>query len=244
MVKPSFAQSIPTPSVPQFKVTLYNSSYNIPASTTTNPYTGQQTTSPATHREARTLVFIIQNQVFTSFQTKDAYNNIYSVKLYYNLRYRGHFDQSPQDWSVLFGPNFGYIQPTSGPQTAYIANGSYSSQEFDVNQFSVGFPADAQIDFQVEALIGYPSTPTIFTGQESGWSNTQTVTLNQSVTTLPSTIPQIYNSPLSISSPTATPTSTPTVPEFPAWIIPSLFALMGVLACSFFYLKKGRREVG
>ena len=239
LVKPAYAQTIPKPAVPQFNVTLYDSSYDIPASATINPYNGQQTTSPATHIEARTLIFTIQNQAFTSFQAKDTNNNVNTVKLFYNLRYKGHFDQS-QDWNVLFGPNFGYIQPSSGPQTAYIANGSYSSQEFDVNQFSVGFPANAQVDFQVEALIGYPSTPTIFTGQESGWSNTQTVVLNQTVTTLPSTIPQIYNSPLPIILPTATststPTATPTVPEFPTWIILPLFII--VILLSIVFVKK------
>jgi len=40
------------------------------------------------------------------------------------------------------------------------------------------------------------------------------------------------------SSPTpASPTSTPTIPEFPTWIIPSLFALMVVLASALVYFK-------
>jgi hypothetical protein len=186
MVKPSRAQSIPKPSVPEFNVTLYDSSYDIPSSVTTNPYNGQHTTTPAKHIEARTLVFTVHNQAFTPCQTKDANNNVYDVKLYYNLRFKGHFDQS-QDWDVLFGPNFGYIQPSSGPQTVYIANGSYTSQELDVSPWSVSFPADAQVDFQIEALIGYPSAPLVFSGQESGWSNTQTVAINQSVSKLPST---------------------------------------------------------
>ena len=169
MVQPAFATQIitkteiPKPTIPQFSLALYDSSYDVPAFSTTNPYNGQQTTQPFSHYEERTLVFTIQNQVLTTFR-----DNSYNVNIYYNIRYKGHFDQN-QNWIELFGPNFGYVNPTSGPQTIYIANGTYNS-EFDIRQFSVGFPADGQIDFQVEALIGYPTTPTIFTGQESGWA--------------------------------------------------------------------------
>ena len=218
-VKPASAQTIvkaeiPKPAVPQFSVALYDSSYDIPASTSIDPFNGQQTTLPATHHDARTLVFTFQNQEFTPFTLTDINNNVYDVQFYFNIRWKGHFGQ---DWNVLFGPHYGYIKPTSGPQTIYVANGSFSQQEFDVVQWSVSFPAYAQIDFQVEALTGYPTTPTIFTGQESGWSNTQTVTLNETVTSLPSVFPQIYNSPLPSTSPMQTPESTPTVPEL-SWL--------------------------
>lgn len=222
--KPANAQTIvkseiPKPAIPQFNVTLYDSSYEIP--TPYDPYYWEHFTRPVTYNGARTLVFTIQNQVFTPFQYKDANNNVFNVNLYYNIRYKGHFNQS-QDWSVLFGQNFGYIQPASGPQTVYVANGSYGS-EFDVLQWSIAFPADAQIDFQVEALIGYPTNPTIFIGQESGWSNTQTVSLNETVTSLPSILPQIYSLPL------PSPTSTPTVPEL-SWlsILPLLVSVFSV----------------
>ena len=56
-------------------------------------------------------------------------------------------------------------------------------------------PADSQIDFQVEASIGYYTADNVFIGETSGWSNTQTLTIGESQTTTP--------------SPAATPTSTP-----------------------------------
>jgi hypothetical protein len=75
----------------------------------------------------------------------------------------------------------------------------------------IKFPSGAQIDFQVEAMIGYvhrvhnPNAtshlemfPYLFTGETSGWSETQTITL-----------------PTFASSPTSSPstTSTPKTPE-------------------------------
>src|SRR3990170_3163062 len=44
--------SIPKPSVPEFNVKLIDSSYIIPATTTTDPYTGQTVTHPSQRIEA------------------------------------------------------------------------------------------------------------------------------------------------------------------------------------------------
>jgi hypothetical protein len=82
------------------------------------------------------------------------------------------------------------------------------------------FPNGAQVDFQVQAKIGYLSTQynqagaefEVFNGQTSNWSNTQTVTINQAL---------------------SSPSPTPTVPEFPTWIILPLFEAIILLSIVF-----------
>jgi hypothetical protein len=71
----------------------------------------------------------------------------------------------------------------------------------------------SEFSVEVEAIIGWIGRyvpeiltyPYVIFGEASLWSNPQTVTM-----------PLISSSPM--------PTSTPTVPEFPTWIIPPLFA--------------------
>ena len=57
---------------------------------------------------------------------------------------------------------------------------NYSSEYTFVTLYQ-DFPANSTIDIQVEAMIGNPSysplIPTAFTGEKSGWSETQTITL-------------------------------------------------------------------
>ena len=43
-------------------------------------------------------------------------------------------------------------------------------------------PNATQIDFQVEALIGYYTADDVFIGQSSGWSNTQTLNVSDGST--------------------------------------------------------------
>ena len=90
--KPANAQTIvkseiPKPAIPQFNVTLYDSSYEIP--TPYDPYYWEHFTRPVTYNGARTLVFTIQNQVFTPFQYKDANNNVFNVNLYITFAIKG-----------------------------------------------------------------------------------------------------------------------------------------------------------
>jgi len=84
--------SIPKPSVPQFTVKLFDSSYDVPATTTIDPYTGKTVTPPAAHIEARTIEIAIENEPFTSFWIQKGGAN-WSVSYYYNIRYKGHFEE-------------------------------------------------------------------------------------------------------------------------------------------------------
>lgn len=188
MAKPASA-SIPKPSIPEFTVKLIDSSYDVPTTTTTDPYTGQQVTHPSSHVESRTLEVIITNVPFTSFIVNDGSNN-WTANFYYNIRYKGHFEQN---WHELYIPIDSYLPRSSGSKTIFSAKGEYSLTEglkMDSDtkvQIRTTFPPDAQIDFQVEAMVGhthgvYASSGAVFEGETSDWSNTQTLTISDNST--------------------------------------------------------------
>ncbi len=231
IVKPVFAQSIPTPSAPEFSVTYTESSYSV---NTTNTDTG----ATVTHTYANdTVQIVILNQAFNA----NALENGTTLSLTYNVQEEGHFSNG-NEWNTI-----STWVPASNSEYTVISyevtlyNGSYTPI-WNTGQAEV--IAGGQVDFQVEATIGYwitvPSPYSLygaedFTGQSSGWSNTQTITISNgststSITASPSSNPT--PTPLSLNStltptPTSTssPTPTPAVPEFPLWAILPLFLM-------------------
>ncbi len=234
MVKLSDAQTtpyptpypeIPKPAVPQFTVSLIDSSYDIPASTSIDPYTGQTITQPSEHIEARTIEIRIKNEAVTPFEVKLGTSN-WTAGLSYDIRWKGHFET---EWHNLFGASDGYFGSDSGsPETVFAPQGEYSSTE-GLKMATQGmyrtFPPNSQLDFQVQAMIGFvhrevsaiPGGGWIFTGQTSDWSNTQTLNLTD-------------------GSVTASPNPSPSVPEFSLLSILPLFAVIPLIA--FFIVKK------
>ena len=203
MVKPACAQSIPTPSVPEFSLKLIPSLYKV---TNTNPYTGVNNTQQI---DNNTIDVVINNQPFAPYS---------NIQLYYNVQVKGHFENNEQ-WTQV--TNF----PTQ-------SNSEYTILSVPANNY----PAGSELDFRVEASIGYFTTvpyyppgdteipygtTQVFNGTESGWSNTQTLTI-----------------PASSTSPT------PTVPEFPSWAIPLLFILTVTAGLSVCFKKYKRRQFG
>ena len=211
IVKPAFSQT-PTPSVPEFTLQYINSTYSV---TTTNPYTGVNTTQQI---DNSTIDFIIGNQPFTPYS---------NIQLYYIIQEKGHFGGT---WTQV-------------PYTLTQSNSQHTTLLIPTSNY----PANSQLDFQVEAAIGhyttvpyYPhgydnngnpigmpfGTTKVFNGTQSGWSNTQTINLadgSVSISTSPN--PTTTTTPRS-TSPTNSPTSTPTVPEFPTIEIMLLFILI------------------
>ena len=65
-------------------------------------------------------------------------------------------------------------------------------------------PTEGQVDFQVEAMIGYRdrgvyangTMPYVIKGEKSGWSNTQTLAIGESQTPTPSPLPNPYEIPV------------------------------------------------
>jgi hypothetical protein len=198
IVEPAFAQSIPTPSVPQFTIETINSPYDVPPTTTTstNPYTNQTTTTtiPGYHVENKTTEIKIKNQPFTPYQIQENGVN-WTVNLFYNIRMKGHFSEDWSNYKLNNGSGDGNLVQ------------DYNAQ-FTVVRIDDYLPTEGQIDFQVQALEGYqhgfepvPGAPGefwIITGSASDWSNTQTLAI-----------------PATLLSPT--PTVSPTIPEL-SWL--------------------------
>jgi hypothetical protein len=200
------------PSVPEFTVTLVAHPYDVPPTTTTtiDQYTGKEivTTTPGYHVENKSIEITIKNQPFNPYT--DAEGHL--INLYYNVRFKGHFGQN-SDWKELYP----YEAIRNGESGTYHQNPPQSSSEHTVISFPAEFPDDAVVDFQVQTMEGFytewaPFTaiPIIawrFTGESSDWSNTQTLTIGENQTPVPS--PEI--TPM----PTASPAATPTPPQEP-----------------------------
>ncbi len=159
------------PAVPEFTVKLVDSSYDVPAYTSTDPYTGQTLTNPAQHVDNRSLEFTIKNQPFTPYQDTESG---FTIKLYYNIRMKGHFGG---DWYTLYtADNPHPVQSTSQYTTILLPLEGVPFSSLSSNSSS-------EVDFQVEAMIGYFSRTTgfaswYFAGEESCWSGTQTLNIS------------------------------------------------------------------
>ena len=171
------------PVVPAFTAKLVDRSYNVPAASSVDSYTGQTLTTPAHRVENYTIDVTIQKPGFLSGGDTGGFC--------YNVRVKGHFGV---DW-------FNFYRIGEGPKLSNYSNSvtltyildlitpenepAYPSRNNDLvtsaNSISE-VPPNSQLDFQVEAMTGY-WTRTIqfdsehFVAQESGWSNTQTVTI-------------------------------------------------------------------
>ena len=191
------------PSTPEFSVAYVDHSYDVPVThwTTTDPYTGEQIThsSGGEHVDNRTIDVTIKNQPFTPYKDSTTSNQI--VNLYYNIRSKGHFE----DWSSA---SSGHGQ--NGVQ-AYTSATTVIS--FNIGYWNV--PQGGQIDFQVQAVLSYVNSTysgSCFTGSQtivvgqSGWSNTQTLTIGNPTPSSPT------QEPFWTPNPTANPTFSPYLP--------------------------------
>jgi hypothetical protein len=221
------------PSVPEFTVKFVNASYSV---TTTNPYTGLSEIKLTSNNS---IEVTIRNQRFDYSDFQIYYNirvrphfegdwiEVYPVRnrtSSYNedgtFSYSQYIsdDSAPQSESSFTIINFPVV-----PTELYLASGYdiqryYSgadSQEGEYFAFLSAIPDGAQLDFQVEALVGHyaqvyvndhPLAPYPIGHYEqavafditSGWSSTQTITIDGSApTTTPTASPSQY--------PTATP---------------------------------------
>ncbi len=229
MVKPAFAQSIPTPSVPEFTVKYVDASYDVPPTYQTDPYTGKTViTQDGYYIQNRSLDVIITNLPFFNF--KDSNGNL--IQLFYEVRWKGHF---ANDWAVisndgLYGVASNFVlQSSGGQETLVYPNATFTILDCGLGGNNGTYPYDSylgtispggQVDFQVQEYVGYYTTITgtpdplfheptvtyVFNGNGSGWSNTQTIMIPTN------------------GSPSAT--SVPAVPEFSSTTIFFLLTVM------------------
>lgn len=138
------------------------------------------------------------------------------INRFYDVRHKGAYTDK---WVTVFANT----TQVSGIdyRNLYMACG-YAIEDYSSEYTTILYqlaPDSGQIDFQVEALEGYTVMASYdahilysyagfdFIGQESGWSNTQTVTIpggSASITSNPTATPY---SPVT-SAPTSTPAST------------------------------------
>jgi hypothetical protein len=203
MIKPTVAQSIPKPSVPEFTIEPVGPSFDIPPTYYFNSSTGLFDTNDGYHIQFSAVKIIIKNQPFSNQSVGD--------NLYYNVRMKPH-NYADSYWIELFSAGAdGYpIQTSANYTTIPIAiEGTQALGRI--------IPTGATTDIQVEAMIGhigrnntmipYPY-PYVFFGETSGWSNIQTVTLPPK------------------NAFTVSPSPSPTVPELSWLAILPLFAIM------------------
>lgn len=129
--EPTQSASTPELSVPEFTVKLVAYPYDVPTTYSTDPYTGETITHQGYRVENKSIEVRIKNQPFTPYTDADGH----WVNLYYILHIKGHFAES---W-------------TGGDR--YQA----STSEYTVLSLPESYPAKAQMDFKVDAILGYSS---------------------------------------------------------------------------------------
>jgi hypothetical protein len=211
-VNPANAQ-ISKPSVPEFTVKYVDRSYDIPPEYGVDQYTGETVvTKEGEHVEDRKVEITIKNQPFTPY-TDPSTGRL--INLFYNVRSKGSYGQ---DWTELFG---GRRSQFLGQADPYFTDG-YPSQDSasQVTVVTIGAPSKGQMDIQVEALKGNVLSELTgeggllvsirqytFYGEESGWSDTKSVTIGDAAAdTIISD-----GTPTPSPTPTEAPTDTPTI---------------------------------
>ncbi len=218
IVKPANAQTIPTPSIPEFSVTHTSSSIEV--TILNQPFSPHQTAGGT----ALNLFYTVRVKEHSS----DNWN--YYPQYQGNYHPNGNYPATNSDYTVM---HFEFNGSSSGPLTL---NPVLTGKQYD-------FQVQAAIGFYVTEPYfppgqTYPPSPegTVqdFSGYFSDYSPTQTLTIDE-------TSPSVSPTPTSMPSPTPTPT--PTVPEFSAWTIPLLLTIVVALAGLLVYLKKPKAQI-
>jgi len=221
MVGSVFAQSIPKPSVPEFTLKYVDNSYDVPATYSTDPYTGEEVLVEPAHRVNNgTIDLWITNQEY-------AYSNGSTFHVFYLVQTKGHYEEQ---W-VFATPTFDthLLSSDSDERGVFIENTPHQSDsEYTVLSFSAVYPPHypsytnwtyhpgSRVDFQVQTVIGHESKYFVlnpwlqfqppYTGYyetgiifdiTSDWSDTQTITTpeSQTPTSSPAITPTPYQEP-------------------------------------------------
>ena len=224
LVRSVSTQSISKPSIPEFTVQYVNHPYDKAPTYTVDPYTGQkQVTSNGGHFNNYSVEVRIKNQVFTP--VIDASGNYTS--LYYNLRFKGHYEENwtyypvvPTDYGSAYHPVDPFQTGARGSQYIDASKADYTILTLPAWRMA-SVPHGGEIDVQVQALIGHDNAHDwgvvlwgelityYFEGEYTDWSNTATVKLDaNSGVEVPSSS---QDGSVSLP-PTSYPTATPTTP--------------------------------
>ena len=188
MAGSTFAQSIATPSVPEFTVKYADHSYDVAPTTTStiNPYNNQTTTktAPGYHVQNMTIDLTIKNQpIPQSIEGNKSY-------LLFYVRLKGHYGD---EWIYPYTAIDSYPVQSNSDHTiiSFPINGN-------THPYGENLQNGDQIDFQIKAILaygynysisaGYPVYSYDYTGvAASDWSETQTITI-EAIQTLEPTL--------------------------------------------------------
>jgi hypothetical protein len=239
--------AISKPSVPEFTMRFVDHSYDVSTTYSVDPYTGENVTHPSYHVKLIALEMTIKNQPFAPYY--DAGSG-WNISFYYNIRIKGYYSE---DWIELYRPSDGYPTQSDSEYTV-ISLGTLGENGLSLvtNAKMIDVPSGGRVDFQVEAMIGYVSRvynpnatgpfdmyPWRFTGEASGWSETQTLTIPTS-TPSPSP-PSPTSTPNQTTDPTPEETPTPQTLQLEATI--GIVIAVAVLGAGLLLLyRKQRRE--
>ncbi len=174
---------LPKPSIPEFTLKLIDSSYDVPTTYYMDTYgSGKNETRPGYHVEARNITVTIKNQPYASFVS-----DLQNLSLMFNIRTKAH---DAENWTNVYRADDGFPQIDSGSENTIISfQGEYSPTK-GLEFLGLTRPVGARMDFQVEAMIGNigrvfnPNAtnqlemyPYRFIGEESGWSDSKTLTI-------------------------------------------------------------------
>jgi hypothetical protein len=231
MVNSVFAQSAPTPSVPEFTLKYADHSYDVAATTTStvNPYNNQTTTTtvPGYHVENMTIDLTIKNQpIPPSIEGNKSYMLFY-------VRLKGHYGD---DWIYPYTAINAYPVQSNADYTVISFPTSHDTTTMygEIDHLQTG----DEIDFQVKAILAYgynfslcatfPVYSYDYVGvTSSDWSDTKTITIPESQTTTPSpeTTPTL-TSPTA-ASPTPTPYNEPISTDYEVLGVTITVAVLG-----------------
>jgi hypothetical protein len=205
LIKPTSAQDIPKPAVPEFTIRYVEHPFDVPPTYQIDQYSGENVTiQEGYHIQNRSIELLIKNQPYTPYE--DSSGNL--IALFYNVSSKGN---NGSQW--YYYPTWMRTLPVNALNNEYtiLSFGLDVNYEED-NEYGFWYgdlSTGDKVDFRIQALIGYYSYPlynvaleyNTFIGKVSGWSNTQTIS--------------IPNGEVSTSS----PSPSPSVPEFPTLIV-------------------------
>jgi hypothetical protein len=240
-VKPAYAQSTPTPSVPQFTLQLVGPPVRVNTTYSLDTNTGQIVAKIGYTNEYSAVNITIKNQFFS---------DLGSNTFYYNVRIKPH--NSADNWTVLWTlPGSESFPRQSNSEYTIIPlgiDGPVYTEYFVYPEIPVG----TEIDIQVEAMIGviaptgfsplYGPYGAAFSGETSAWSSTQTVTVPENIPLSPTPAPSSSTSPL---TPTETPTSTTASSSLISFLLIAstivIAFLLAVIVALLLYIRKQNR---
>jgi hypothetical protein len=233
-VKSVAAQPLPQPSIPTFTLKFVDSSYIESPVYSPDPYTGKnELLKTSSYALNLTVEMTVNNQPFNAYV--DAKGN--QILLLYNVQWKPHYSTN---WNG-FGANDSLVASNSwftGPYSSELIspNAPTTIYSFGLGQNNATAPfttgpgygdgnlgiiplnGQGQIDFKIEAFIGYSATletnpildpygrtheyNALITGPSSGFSDIQTITIPAytPASSQSSPIPTLSSSPTSMST--------------------------------------------